>query len=123
MNFKILLEYVEPNNMIKQALKRNMTQEGEADKYYLTQYHTVAKSHNMDTTHWQGNVIFMASLPYRLFFLIVHQANFNRNAKNNALRLCWEKIFNFQVSINRKKVGRTIDSSQQAYIALPRTLH
>ena len=99
-----------------------MTQEGEAAKYYLKLYRTVTKSHNMTTTRRYDNDIFTDSLLNRLFVLVVCQANFNGDAKNNALRLRWEKISNFQVSINRKKVERTIDSSQEAYIALRQTL-
>lgn len=75
-DFKLLLKYVEPNNMIKQALNKTMTQE-EAPKYYITQYHTVTKNH-------QDNDIFTGSTPYRLFVLVC-QHNFNGDANHNAL--------------------------------------
>ena len=82
---------------------------------------TVTKSRNMNTTHWQDNDIYQfITLPA---FCSRSSRQFQRRCQNNALQLHWKNISNFQVSINGKKIGRTIDSLQEAYIVLHQTLH
>ena len=69
------------------------------------------------------NDIFNGSLPYKLFVFALRRNRFNGAQNLNFLRIQWENIVDFQLSINGTAVGPCITNSRQAYWYLRECLH
>ena len=117
------LDYRTPNEQLKNALNYLLESRMAVVKSYVSQTRIVTKEHDLTTTSRLDNDIFNGSIPYTLFVFAMRQDRYNGAYNRNSLRIQWENIVDFQLSINGTAVGPRIKNSRQAYWYLRECLH
>ena len=111
-NFEFHIRYLTP----KEQLLDHMLEA------YTTQIQCVTKPHLRSMATPLFKDIFNRSVPYVYFFFNVHQ-NYHNGNEYHCVKINWENITNFQVTLNSNACGPTIKNSKQAYWHLCKTLH
>lgn len=98
-NFTWNLDYRTPNNQLKDTLNLLLENKLAVVKSYITRTRIVTKEHDLSTTSRLDNNIFNRSIPYKIFVSALRQNRYNGSAATNSLRIQWENITDFRLSM------------------------